>query len=274
MQHPLVSVIVPTFNRAHSLVRCLDSILQQSVSDFELIVVDDGSDDATPQTLAAYDHRVNVLRQENKGVAAARNAGIAVARGQYLAFCDSDDLWHAEKLAKQLRLFAEIPAAMLCYTDEIWIRNGRRVNPCKRHGKMSGWAFAKCLDMCIVSPSSVMMPCTFFAQVGLFDEQMTVCEDYDLWLRSSLLFPFHFIPEPLIIKHGGHSDQLSHKYWGMDRYRVAAIVKCLETAQLGQEQRQLAIATLVQKCNILANGAEKRGRSEEAAAYHALMQRW
>lgn len=274
MPNPLVTVVVPTFNRAHFLPECLDAILAQSFTDFDLVVVDDGSQDDTGRVLSAYADRIAVLRQPNLGVSAARNAGIAKARGLYLAFCDSDDCWHRDKLKRQMELFAAVPDAMLCYTDEVWIRNGRRVNPCKHHHKESGWLFARCLELCIVSPSSVMMPQEFFRRVGLFDERMTVCEDYDLWLRASLQFPFHFIADPLITKRGGHDDQLSRKYWGMDRYRVMAIVKCLESGKPSHEQRQQAIAMLVQKCNILANGAAKHGREGEAEEYRQLVRRW
>ena len=274
MSKPRISVIVPTFNRASWLSECLDAILTQRYRDFELIVVDDGSQDNTPEVLAQYAERVRMIRQENRGVAAARNVGIQHAHGDYLAFCDSDDLWQRDKLQLQLEVFQNDPAAMVCYTDEIWLRNGEHLNQCKRHLKLSGWIFDKCLDLCIVSPSSVMMRRDFFEQVGLFDETLVVCEDYDLWLRASLQFPFHFISKPLIVKRGGHADQLSQKYWGMDHFRALAIVKCLEHNRLTGTQRHNAIAMLIQKCTILAHGAHKHGRTAAAQQYEAIMQQW
>mgnify|MGYP000992924305 CR=1 FL=1 len=254
-----VSVIVPTYNRSYCLRKCLDSILQQSFSDFELIVVDDGSEDDTPLLLESYREKATIVYQKNQGVSCARNTGIALAKGIYLAFCDSDDLWVPQKLQKQMEFFQKHPESMVCYTDEIWIRNGKRVNPCKHHEKVSGWIFEKSLELCLVSPSSVMMHRCFFEQAGNFDETLPACEDYDLWLRASQIFPFSFIPEYLIVKYGGHPDQLSHKHWGMDRFRIQAILKCLNSPTITQENKEKAILALKKKCTILANGAEKRG---------------
>lgn len=270
MNRPKISVIVPTFNRAPLLAECLDSILAQTVQDFEIVAVDDGSRDETQSVLARYSPRVKAIFQENRGVSAARNAGIKEAGGDCLAFCDSDDLWLPEKLEVQLALFESDPGVAVCYTDEIWVRRGCRVNPKNRHCKLSGWIFEKCLELCIVSPSSVMMRRDFFDRVGSFDESFPACEDYDLWLRASLVYPFHFIARPLIIKRGGHEDQLSRKYWGMDRFRVAAICKCLK-GDLAPDKYRMALEVLRQKCTILADGAEKRGRTGEAEEYREII---
>lgn len=270
--NPFVSVIVPTFNRALLLRECVDSILRQTYRHFEIIVVDDGSKDNTPEIMADYP-RTKVIRQDNRGVSAARNRGIGVARGDYIAFCDSDDLWQPDKLQTQIDFFKSNSQAMVCYTDEIWIRCGRRINPCKHHQKISGWIFDKCLELCIVSPSSVMMQQSFFTIAGLFDESLPACEDYDLWLRASLKIPFYFIPQPLIIKRGGHEDQLSKKYWGMDRFRVIAILKCLRE-NLSPLERQKASTMLVLKCSILAQGARKRGHIQEAEYYQHISDQW
>jgi len=208
-----------------------------------------------------------VIEQEQRGVSAARNKGIEVAQGEWIAFCDSDDLWVADKLAIQMAFFSKTPGAIVCYTEEIWVRNGQRVNQKKRHQKFSGWIFEKCLPLCIVSPSSVVMHRRFFETVGLFDENLPACEDYDLWLRGSLYFPFYFINTPLIIKRGGHPDQLSRKYWGMDRFRVYSIAKCLNDNCLTSDQRESAMNELQRRCRILANGAAKRGQNREAQLY-------
>ena len=126
---PLVSVIIPTYNRDWIVGEAIDSVLDQDFDDYELMVVDDGSDDRTPQILAAYANRITVLHQPNRGVSAARNRGIAAAAGRLIAFLDSDDLWLPQKLSTQARFFAENPDAVINQTEERWIRNGVRVNP-------------------------------------------------------------------------------------------------------------------------------------------------
>jgi glycosyltransferase involved in cell wall biosynthesis len=266
---PHISVIIPTFDRAWVLGCAIDSVLDQTVSDFELIVVDDGSTDRTPALLAGYGDRLHVIRQANSGVSAARNAGIAASRGSLVAFLDSDDRWLPEKLAVQTAYFDAEPEALICQTEELWIRNGVRVNPRRRHCKPSGNIFLPSLELCLVSPSAVMMRRRLFDQVGLFDETLPACEDYDLWLRVSCRFPVHLIDTPLIIKNGGHADQLS-RMWGLDRFRVRAIENLLASAPLTREQGVAAAKVLVAKCRVYAAGCQKRGRTQEADRYTAL----
>ena len=276
MNSPLISIIVPTFNRSHFLSTTLNSILNQKYQNFELIVVDDGSTDNTPEILKKYNNKLTIIRQENKGVSSARNLGITKAKGEYIAFCDSDDLWLPQKLNHQIKFFKTNPQAILCYTGEIWLRNGVRVNQCKHHKKSTGWLFEKCLKLCIVSPSSVMMHNTFFKNIGTFDETLPACEDYDLWLRGALKYKYYFIEKPLIQKQGGHIDQLSRKYWGMDRFRIKSIIKCLNDPQIDEHAgyREQAIEMLTKKCYILAAGARKRGKLEEAQKYEQLTKEW
>jgi glycosyltransferase involved in cell wall biosynthesis len=266
---PLVSVIIPTFNRAWCLAEAVDSVLAQEFGDFELIVVDDGSTDGTFSLLAGYGDAIRVLRRENQGVSAARNAGIAAARGVLIAFLDSDDLWLPGKLRHQVAFFASHPEALICQTEELWVRNGRRVNPGKRHRKRSGMIFEASLDLCLVSPSAVMVRRELFERVGLFDERLPACEDYDLWLRVSCRIPVHLIETPLIVKRGGHADQLS-RAWGLDQFRIAAMVKLLEGDILDPVQRQAGRRALGQKCVVYAGGCRKRGRTAEAEHYEQL----
>jgi glycosyltransferase involved in cell wall biosynthesis len=268
---PRVSVVVPTYNRAWCLAEALDSVLAQDVAGVELIVVDDGSTDDTPQLLAGYGERIRVLRQENRGVSAARNAGIAAARGGLVAFLDSDDLWLPGKLRAQVDFFAAHPEALVCQTEELWVKDGRRVNPGRRHRKRGGMIFEPSLELCLVSPSAVMMRRELFERVGHFDEALPACEDYDLWLRVSLQHPIHLIATQLIVKRGGHADQLS-KGWGLDRYRIAAIMKLLNGDSLNELQRQVAMRVLRRKCTVYAGGCRKRGRTEEAEQYERLIQ--
>jgi len=269
---PAVSVIIPTYNRGWILREAVDSVLNQDFTDFELIVVDDGSTDDTGEILAAYGRSVIVLRQPNQGVSAARNRGIAEARAQLVALLDSDDLWLPQKLSRQVDFFKINPEALICQTEETWVRNGVRVNPKKRHRKFSGMIFEASLALCLVSPSAVMMRRELFDRVGLFDQRLPACEDYDLWLRVSCRYPVYLIDEPLIIKRGGHADQLS-KASGLDRYRIAAIRKILDSGQLSQSQSRAAVRTLKGKCMIYAAGCRKRGRRDEANYYEGLAKR-
>ena len=268
---PLVSVIIPTFNREACLGRAVDSVLGQTFIDFELIVVDDGSTDDTTGLLDTYGDRLTRIRQDNRGVSAARNAGIRICRGSLIAFLDSDDVWRPGKLERQVAFFHAHPRAVACQTEEIWIRNGKRVNPKKRHRKFSGMIFEKTLPLCLVSPSAVMIRRSLFDEVGLFDETLPACEDYDLWLRITWKYPVHLIDTPLIVKHGGHPDQLSSMP-ELDKYRIRSIKKILERACLSENQRTAALAILAEKCKVYAGGCLKRGKLNEARYYLQLPQ--
>lgn len=271
--HPSISVILPTFNRAWTVAGAVASVLDQTWTDFELIVVDDGSTDDTAAVLAPYADRLRLLHQSNGGVSAARNAGIDAARGRLIAFLDSDDRWMPKKLAVQKAFFDAHPEAKICQTEEVWIRNGVRVNPGKRHRKPSGDIFIPSLALCLVSPSAVMMRRELFDDVGRFDETLPACEDYDLWLRVACRYPVYRITTPLIVKHGGHADQLS-KMSGLDQYRIESLKKVLASGPLDAGQRQAAAATLVEKCRIFAAGCRKRGRDADADHYLALARKY
>ena len=266
---PLVSIVIPTFNRWPLVHEAVDSVLRQTWRDFELIVVDDGSTDETSRELMKVGVRTRLFTRDRAGVAAARNFGVSQARGRYIAFLDSDDLWLADKLKKQVRFLEEHDEAQICQTDEIWIRNGVRVNPKKIHQKPSGDIFVRSLDLCLVSPSAVMMTKELFARFGGFDESFPVCEDYDLWLRIGAKVPVPLIPEALVVKRGGHADQLSRSVWGMDRYRILALQKILRSG-LDEVQMAAARRVLRRKISIVAAGARKRGREEEARAIEAI----
>jgi len=272
---PKVSIIIPTYNRLPMLREAIHSVLKQDFEDFELIVVDDGSTDGTIEEIRRFGGRVRLLQHsENRGVSAARNKGILHAKGKYVAFLDSDDQWVKGKLKIQVTFLEENPHYPLCYTDEIWIRKGKRVNPMVKHAKYSGWIFEKCLPLCIISPSSAIMRKTLFSKVGLFDEALPVCEDYDLWLRISARFPIFFINKKLIIKRGGHSDQLSNRSWGNDRYRVIALEKLLSEPTVAHEEREMILKEMKKKCQILHQGFLKRGKEIEAKYYQEVMRRY
>jgi GT2 family glycosyltransferase len=203
-------------------------------------------------------------------VAAARNLGVSQSRGCYIAFLDSDDLWLPGKMARQTAFMIEHPRVAICQTEEIWIRNGVRVNPKAVHRKPSGEIFARSLELCLISPSAVMMTRQLFQQFGGFDETFLVCEDYDLWLRIAAAERVPLIDTPLVVKRGGHADQLSRSMWGMDRYRVLALQKILRSGLKGW-RRAAALKVLRRKIGVLARGARKRGKERDAQAYEALL---
>ncbi len=260
-----ISVIIPTHNRVDLLPRALDSVLAQTLPPREIILVDDGSTDPTGDLMKRNYPAVRCLRQACRGVSAARNLGISAARGEWIALLDSDDAWLPGKLQAQQEALATHPGYRLCHTEEIWIRNGRRVNPMRKHAKSGGHIFRLCLPLCVISPSSVLIHRDLVNETGGFDETLPACEDYDLWLRICAHEPVLFVDTAQIVKYGGHPDQLSHRHWGMDRFRIRALEKVLRLGGLDADDRSAALQTLVKKTQILAKGAEKRGDSARAA---------
>jgi glycosyltransferase involved in cell wall biosynthesis len=270
MTEAFVSVVIPTHDRARLVVEAVDSVLAQSGVDFELIVVDDGSSDDTALALGARRARLRYHYQSPRGVSAARNAGAGLARGRWLAFLDSDDLWLPGKLAAQVAYHRAHPDVLVSQTEEIWIRDGHRVNPRAYHRKPAGDIFLPSLDRCLVSPSAVMLHRDVFTAAGGFDESLPACEDYDLWLRLAQRGAIGLVPQPLVVKRGGHADQLSRRFWGMDRFRVAALLKLLASETLADERRRAVGDVLARKLAILAQGAHRRQRLDEAERYRAL----
>ena len=278
-----VSVIIPTYNRADFISECVQSVLAQTLPAREVIIVDDGSTDATynilndlgfnsintPKTVLRY------IFQKNQGVSSARNLGIKEAKSEYIALLDSDDLWLKGKLDRQVIAFRDdIQNRRLCHTDEIWVRNGIRVNQHKKHKKSGGNVFQSCLKLCCISPSSTILHRSVFEDYGFFDEDLPACEDYDFWLRYSSKEEVIFINEPLIIKKGGHSDQLSGVHWGMDRFRIYALEKILNEPDLKLDYRIAAIREVILKMEILINGSQKRKKKVYAETLLEKKQYW
>lgn len=267
----LVSVIIPTFNRAEKVQRAVSSVLSQTFMDYEVIVVDDGSSDQTAEALASFQNRITyIAHTENKGVSAARNTGIRASKAPFIAFLDSDDHWLPEKLDVQMRFFQENPEAVACQTEELWIRNGKHVNPRNKHLKPSGDIFEASLKRCLVSPSAVMLKRSLLEQVGLFDEELPVCEDYDLWLRMSSQHPVYLIDRKLVVKEGGASDQLSSSLKGMDKFRIMSMMKLIKNNMLSDDQRNAVLNEMEIKCRIYGEGCLKRGKKEEGEYFLQL----
>lgn len=261
----MISVIIPVFNREVELQRALESVFNQSYKDFEVIVVDDGSSDNSVSVAQKFD--VKLIKQQNLGVSAARNSAIKISQGDYIAFLDSDDEWLPHKLEKQISY-----KSVCVHTEEIWVRNGKRVNQMKKHQKGAGDQFIPSLDLCLISPSSVMIKKSVFDEIGLFREDYPVCEDYDLWLKLTSLYEIDFIEEPQIIKYGGHEDQLSRKYKAMDYWRVKSLVWVLENRELVPEKHQAVLDVLARKLDILIKGYEKHGHADKVSEMRKIKQ--
>ena len=276
----MISIIIPSYNRAEYLKEAIQSVLDQDyfscdseASLFELLVIDDGSTDQTKTVVDSFSFPIVYRYQDHKGVSAARNLGIKLSRGDYVAFLDSDDLWKKDKINVQMSLMNSLPQTRICYTEEIWIRNMVFVNPKKKHQKYSGWIFEKVLPLCLLSLSSTLFHRSVFKEVGIFDEDLPACEDYDFGIRVALRYPIHLITKPLIIKRGGHSDQLSRKYWGMDEFRVRALEKAFRM-DLSPLQREQVRGELIKKCKILISGFGKRNKMSEVNYYSDLIEKY
>jgi glycosyltransferase involved in cell wall biosynthesis len=267
---PDITAIVPVYNRATRIVPCVESILSQSLPPKEVIVVDDGSTDGTSEALKPLQSQIEIVTLENnQGVSAARNIGVESARGPWISFLDSDDLWHKDKLLGQWQFLKKNPFYDIVQSEEIWIRNGTRVNPCNHHKKPEGWIWLPSLSLCLVSPSSVMMKKDLFQAYGGFDPSLPACEDYDLWLRISRDHPVGLDPSLSVIKHGGHDDQLSRQYPAMDRFRVKALLKALDH-ETDEDCQNHVRAVLKKKLSILANGYKKRQQYDQARYFESL----
>ncbi len=267
----MVSVVITTYNRKIFLRPAVMSVLNQDYKDKEVIVVDDGSTDDSFTEIE--DLSVRYVWKKNGGASSARNRGIEVAEGEFVAFLDVDDLWKKKKLSTQMAMMNE-EGYDASYTDEIWIRNGKHLNQKSIHKKYSGFIFEKCLPLCIISPSSVVIKREIFDIVGCFDESMAVCEDYDMWLRLTARYPVLFVEKKLIIKQGGHEDQLSKLYPAMDRFRIESITRILENGVLNETMRSNAVQELEKKCRVYIKGALKRGKTEEVRLYSNLLKKY
>jgi glycosyltransferase involved in cell wall biosynthesis len=274
LNEPAVSVIIPVHNRRQFLTRAVESVLRQTFSDFECIVVDDGSDDGGDRLPILENRRVRVLRLGARwGVAKARNEGVKIAQTPWIAFLDSDDEWMPQKLHQQFVWLESHPEVPILQSCEIWIRNGVRVNPPATHMKKGGDLFAASLERCMITPSSVLVQKNFLEAFGGFNESLPACEDYDLWLRITARHEVGLVDELLLRRYGGHADQLSATVPVLDRFRIRSMLSLLLRGRLNDRQRILVNNQLVKKATILANGYKKHGNQELYEQYTALARR-
>jgi glycosyltransferase involved in cell wall biosynthesis len=272
---PAISVIIPVYNRKTMLKRAVDSVLQQKHTDFECIVVDDGSTDRCDELPCLHDKRVRYIRLEQRnGVAKARNRGVAEASGQWIAFLDSDDEWFPKKLLHQVAWIEKNPIYRIVQTNELWIRNGIRVNPPVTHKKRCGDLFNVSCERCMITPSSVLLCKALFIETGGFNEALPACEDYDLWLRITAHYPIGLIDEALLKRYGGHSDQLSSSVPILDRFRVRSLLGLLAKERLTDRQIALVKKQLVKKATILSQGYRKRGNEFHYEHYRTIAERY
>ena len=268
-----ISVVIPSYNRKDFLKRSIDSAINQTKKPLEIIVVDDGSTDGTEAMIKSDYDFVKFIKQKNKGVSAARNIGIEVSIGEWICFLDSDDEWKKDKLEKQIIAMKSNQGYKFFHSNEIWIKNGIRINQKKKHKKYGGDIFDKCLDICRISPSSVMIDKTVFDEVGTFNEDLVVCEDYELWLRICDKYRVFFIDEPLIIKYGGHQGQLSYSIESIENHRIKAL-EYLILENLNRKNKRHAIQMLLSKLNIYLKGLVKRKKNDEIAVYEEKIKVW
>jgi glycosyltransferase involved in cell wall biosynthesis len=212
---PRVSVIIPTFNRRDYLPIALDSVLAQTYTDYEIVIIDDGSTDDTRDILAPYEKSIRYFYQENLGIAAARNRGIEESRGTYLALLDSDDYWLPGKLACQVEGLEKNPQWGMVATRCSSISPDGRFRRHNRPGK-SGWILTDLFKSNFIRTSSAMITRQCLEQVGLFDTSLPECEEYDLWLRIAHRYPIGFITQPLTVytdnPHGVSTDSLAGRH--------------------------------------------------------------
>jgi len=269
-----ISVVIPSHNRRHTLARALQSVVDQTSAVDEVILVDDGSTDGSIDMVEQEFPQVKIIRQPNRGVSAARNRGIAAARFEWIALLDSDDSWMPQKIEQVRKAWLQQPEFVLYHSDEIWIRRGIRVNPKHKHRKSGGWIFESCLPLCAISPSASVISKTALHSVGMFDETLPACEDYDLWLRLCHQYPVHYIDQALITKYGGHGDQLSRQHPAMDRFRIRALYRLLKTSALSPDDYRAAEATLLGKLDILITGAVKHRNQDLIDEFVPLRDSW
>ena len=258
----MVDVVIPSYNRGKSLKKAIQSVQNQTFKGWKLWVVDDGSTDGSFNEIIDAFSSSNFPAEffslkTNQGVSYARNRGIEQGRADWVAFLDSDDEWLPDKLEKQIQFARKNPKFPLIHCNEVWFKNGKPFPQKKKHKKQGGRIFIPSTRICCISPSAALLRRSLLEEVGFFREDFPVCEDYEMWLRVTSRYPVGFVEEALVIKQGGHEDQLSRRYSAMDYWRVKALKGYLKDKNLSQEEKNQVKEVLMEKGRILLRGYEK-----------------
>lgn len=260
-----ITAIIPTYNRADFLKKTINSIINQTYKIDEVLIIDDGSTDNTNEVLKKFGNSIKIIKTTNVGVSAARNTGIKNAKNDWLAFLDSDDHWLEDKIQKQINLHVENKDVLFSHTGERWIRDGKVIKYPKKLAKPSGECFLENLPTCKIAASSVVVHKCIFEDIGLFDEDLSVCEDYDMWLKISHKYKIGLIEEEGIIKQAGH-EQLSQTIFAIDRYHIYSLKKFLNS-----EYQEEVKNEIMKKCKVLIKGALKHDNKEIFNEYSKIL---
>jgi glycosyltransferase involved in cell wall biosynthesis len=252
------SVIIPTYNRWPLIQEAIDSVKAQSFSDWELIVADDGSED---ESVASLDSDIRCIELEHSGFPGlVRNRAAALAKGEYLAFLDSDDLWLPQKLELQNEYLKKSPGCRILHSREIWRRGNRIISQIKFTHSRSGMIFEDALEKCIIGPSTAVIRRDLFEMHGGFREDLRIAEDYELWLRICDQERVGYIDTALTVKRADHGfSQLTEQGEPIEYHRILALKDLVFSDELSREHEALARDTLKRKLSIYIRGAEKRG---------------
>jgi glycosyltransferase involved in cell wall biosynthesis len=211
LKKPLISVVIPTYNSASFLPQSVESVLQQTYDNFEVIIVDDGSTDDTETVLLPYKEKIRYIKKANSGPSGARNLGIAEARGEFIAFQDADDIWVPEKLQLQMDYLTNHPKIAVLHTDLTQFNHQGEVSFSlkERYGSIpSGYIFEELLVNHAVTLSTIIVRRSCIDEVGAFDESLIGAEDYNFYLRLARKFQFGFLNQALVKKRL-HTNNLS-----------------------------------------------------------------
>lgn len=251
----------------------LKSVESQTYPYYEIIIVDDGSTDSTQHYLSTLKHPFILLRHSGKP-GYVRNKGFSAAKGDFITFLDSDDLWKPEKLEMQINFFKTHPDIKLCHTREIWERNGKIISQKTQKHRREGYIFNETLKKCIIGPSTVMLTRDLFTEAGMFHPELEIAEDYELWMRITSHHHVGYIETPLVLKRAGHDDQLSEKYGHIEYFRIKALASVINQELLTVPQQRDAIMEIIKKCRIYTHGCIKRGKFNEACEFMNLMEKF
>ena len=278
-----VTIVILNWNGKRFLAPCLDAVLAQTFRDFEIVLVDNGSSDGSVQFLQRHYPQVRlIVNQRNLGFAAANNQAIRASGSEFVATLNNDTEVEPGWLEALVATVQSDSQVGMCASKMLFAHRRDVINSAGIALDRVGIAWDRLGgrpdDPTTAAPEEVFGPCAGAAlyrrqmldEIGLFNENLPVCEDYDLWLRISCRYPVHLITEPLVIKEGGHEDQLSSRYWGMDRFRIHSIAALMRSGHLDERQLALAQDELGNKCRIYANGCLKRGKWKEAVTYFHL----